>query len=102
MEQVSPGAELMCFDSGLSALAEARKKEIDVAFLDVDMPELGGIDLGQYLRDLNPFVNLIFMDEKKDFGYEALAMHASGCMMKPVDETAVKSEMEDLRYPEER
>ncbi len=102
VEQVSPGAELMCFDSGLSALAEARKKEIDVAFLDVDMPELGGIDLGQYLRDLNPFVNLIFMDEKKDFGYEALAMHASGCMMKPVEEAAVKSEMEDLRYPEER
>ena len=44
-----PDAEMMCFQDSLEALAEARRREIDIAFLETDMPELDGLDLGQYL-----------------------------------------------------
>ena len=96
-----PDAMILSSDSSLAALAKAREEEIDTAFLRTDLPELGGVDLGSYLKDLNPFVNLIFLSESKDQGYEALRLHASGYLLDPVTRQAVQKEMEDLRYPEE-
>ena len=94
--------EILSFDDPLAALAKARETEIDTAFLDVAMPELGGIELGQYLKDLNPYVNLVFMSESPDRGYDALNLHASGYMLKPLSDPQVKKELLDLRYPEVR
>ena len=99
---LQPEAELLGFESSLEALAEARKREIDVAFLDVTMPELGGLDLGQYLRELYPLVNLIYLSESGASGYEALALHSSGYIIKPATRENVKRELEDLRHPDEQ
>ena len=97
-----PNDSCAFFEDPFSALAEARTKEIDVAFLDITMPELSGIELGQYLKDLNPFVNLIYLTGYPEFGYEAMKIHASGYILKPATEQNVRREMEDLRFPEER
>ena len=40
-----PDATCFFYDESLAALAKAREEEIDVAFLEVEMPELSGIDL---------------------------------------------------------
>ena len=97
--ELQPEAELLCFESSLEALAAARKKEIDIALLSVETPELGGLDLGQYLTELYPMVNLIFLAEDPARGYEALRMHASGYLLKPAEKGGVKRELEDLRHP---
>ena len=99
---LQPGAELHTFESSLDALAQAREQEVDVAFLNPDMPELTGTDLGQYLKELNPFVNLIYTAGNVDDAARAFAQHASGYLLKPVVKQSVQKEMEDLRYPEER
>ena len=97
-----PEANCFYFDSSLSALAKAREEEIDVAFLDANMPELSGIDLGKYLTELNPYVNLIYLTETTDYAYEAMKLHASGYLKKPGTNAEVKKELESLRYPELR
>ena len=99
LTKLLPEAELLCFSGPLPALAEARKTEIDIALLDVDLPELGGIDLGQYLRELYPFVNLIYLAEDRERAYDAIRQHASGYLLKPAAEESVRSELEDLRHP---
>ncbi len=101
IEKLFPDASLFSFTSSLSALAEARNREIDCAFLNVNMPELGGLDLGRYLKDLNPFVNLVFMGDHTESSYEALTLHASGFLPDPAGEADIRKEMDDLRYPEE-
>ena len=95
---VYPDEEIHCFDSSLEALAMARTQEIDIAFLAAEMPELNGLDLGQYLVDLYPLVNLIFLAEDRDHAYEAMMLHASGYMLRPVSQEAVKKELDDLRH----
>jgi len=100
IEKEYPDADLLCFSDSLEALAAARKKEIQVAFLSVKMQELSGLDLGQYLKDLNPFVNLIYMDDTQEHAYEAWEQHASGYLLKNVSDKDVKREIGDLRYPE--
>ncbi len=102
IKEIKPDSVCYCFDSALSALAKAREEEIDVAFLDVNMPELSGIDLGKYLVELNPFMNIIFLTEHKEYAYEAMQLHASGYIYKPEVEKRVKKELESLRYPELR
>ncbi len=99
--KLQPEAESLCFESSLEALAAARSREIDIAFLNADLPELSGLDLGQYLKDLYPQVNLIYLADSRDYAYEALALHASGYMLKPAVETALRRELDDLRHPAE-
>lgn len=98
--QLMPDAEFTSYDSSLSALADARKQEIDIAFLDISMPELNGIDLGQYLKELHPFINIIYLTEHREYGFEAMQIHASGYLLKPASEQDIKRELEELRYPE--
>ncbi len=100
--KLEPEANCFAFDSSLSALAKAREEEIDVAFLDVNMPELSGIDLGNYLVELNPFINIIYLTEHKEFAFDAMQLHASGYLLKPGTDKGVKKEMGTLRYPELR
>ena len=97
-----PDAELICFGSSLPALAAARKREIDIAVLDVNLEELSGLEFGQYLQELYPFVNLIYMADSPDYGYEAMAQHASGYLLKPASEDSMKRELEDLRHSSEQ
>ena len=98
--EIMPDADMLCFENGLPALAAARSREIDIAVLDTDLTELSGIDFGQYLQDLYPLINLIYLSENKELGYAAMNQHASGFLLKPVSRDNLQRELEDLRHPE--
>ena len=102
IKKLKPDADCYSFDSALSALAKAREEEIDVAFLDINMPELSGIELGKYLIELNPYINIIFLTEHKEYAFEAMQLHASGYIYKPEINKRVSAELDSLRYPEIR
>ena len=99
--ELRPDAELFTFTSSLDALAKARETEVDTAFISVKMQELSGLDLGQYLKDLYPAVNLIFLSDEKEHAYDAIALRASGYLLKPAEKKAVQTEFAQLRYPED-
>ncbi len=102
LKKAAPDAECLFFDSSLAALAKAREEEVDIVILDVEMAELDGINLGSYLKELNPYVNLIYLTEHTERAYEAMQLHASGYLKKPGNCALVKGELESLRYPEIR
>ncbi|MBO6284665.1 MAG: response regulator [Pseudobutyrivibrio sp.] len=99
-KELLPKAEIISFDDPLNALAKARTEEIDLSFVDTDMPDLSGIELGIYLKELNPFMNIIFSSETKEFGFDAMQIHASGYMLRPVTTGKVQGELAELRYAE--
>ena len=99
IKKLQPEAELLSFTDSPEALAEARQREIDIAFLEPEMPELSGLDLGEYLKDMNPLINLIFLSDSPEHAFEALELHASGYILKPVTEYVLKMELDDLRHP---
>ena len=97
--ELVPEAEILKFGSSPEALAAAREKEIDIAFLDPALHEMSGLDLGQYLKDLYPIINLTYLMEDPEYGFDALAQHASGCLLKPVTREGLQTELADLRHP---
>lgn len=99
VSRLAPEDKVRCFRSSLEALAAARETEVDVALLEVDLPELNGLDLGRYLRELYPLVNLIYLTGERKYCYEALTLHASGYLIKPPAEEALRREFDDLRHP---
>ena len=61
VKYVLPTAEFLTFTNPKSALDAAKKAQIDIAFLDIEMPGLNGIQLAKALKGFNPKINIIFV-----------------------------------------
>ena len=62
--------EIKSFDNSPAALKFARKNKVEIAFIDVKLPEMDGFVLGQYLKDLNKYVNLVYITDDKADAFE--------------------------------
>ena len=82
-----------------SALDVAKKTRVDVAFLDIHMPEKNGIELALDLKRLNPKVNIVFATGFSEYMKAGIDLRMSGYIMKPVTPDAVRTELENLRNP---
>lgn len=69
---------------GRALLPKALALRPDVIVLDIGMPLLNGLDAGRHLKHSMPGVKLIFltMNEDPDLAKEALALGASGFLLK--------------------
>ena len=101
VKKVLPEAELLSYSNPLKAFEENEKEQIDIAFLDIEMPGLNGIALAKKLKGVNPKINIIFVTAYNNYAMEAMKMHASGYVSKPVSPAKVKEEVEGLRFPVE-
>lgn len=89
---------VLCADNYIDALACSRGKPA-IAFLDVEMPEMTGIELAERLLKVNPKMNIIFVTAFDDFARDAYSLHASGYITKPFMLEDVEDELEHLRFP---
>ena len=101
LEEVASGATVYLCRDVRSALSTAQEQKIDVAFLDIHMPEMNGIELARELKRLNPAVNIVFATGFSEHMKEGIDLRMSGYIMKPVTPEAVKIELENLRNPVE-
>lgn len=92
-------AKILCCANPVKALEEAACETFDIAFLDIEMPVINGIQLAKSLKRINPQLNIIFVTAYNDYAPDAYRLHASGYLSKPVDAAKVKEEVENLRYP---
>lgn len=99
LEEVAGGATVYLCRDVKSALQTATETKIDVAFLDIHMPEMNGVELARELKLLNPKVNIVFATGFSEYMKEGIDLRMSGYIMKPVTPEAVKTELENLRNP---
>ena len=93
--------EFFCFVNPVQAAESVAGQEIDLSFLDIEMPVLNGIQLAKKLKERNPKVNLIFVTAYEHYARNAYDLHASGYITKPVNEKMIQEEVENLRFPVE-
>ena len=102
IQKILPEAEIFCFGKPSEALSCAQKNPCDVAFLDVRMRSMTGLELARRLKDIYPKINIIFVTGYNEYVGEAMQLHASGYIEKPATEEKIRQELEDLRHPIER
>lgn len=97
--QIQPGADIRCFDNSKKALECAGEEEFDIAFLDIEMPELSGLELAKRLKVIQPGLNIVFVTAYSEYALDAFSLYASGYLLKPVQTSHVKEAMTNLRTP---
>ena len=99
VKEVLPEAETLSYLNPMKAFEDSKEEQIDIAFLDIEMPGLNGISLAKKLKSVNPKINIIFVTAYNNYAMEAMKMHASGYVSKPVSGEKIKEEVEGLRFP---
>ena len=67
--------------------------EPDILFLDIEMPELDGIELKNYLQERGSQTKIIFVTSHEELVWEAFGENVMGFLCKPIKETAFFSHM---------
>ncbi len=99
LEEVAGGSTVYLCRDVRSALDVATQNKIDVAFLDIHLPEKNGIELALDLKKLNPKVNIVFATGFSEYMKEGIDLRMSGYVLKPVTPEAIRTELENLRNP---
>ncbi|NLC05015.1 MAG: response regulator transcription factor [Erysipelothrix sp.] len=89
--------EFLCFDNVKSLLFELEDLSDTSAFLlDVEMPEINGLELAKELRKRQINLPLIFMTAYPEFALESYEVSAFDYLLKPISQDKVDSLLERL------
>lgn len=70
----------------------------DIAILDVEMPGLSGIHVGEKLKRINPRIKIMILTSYMDYLDEAMKFHVFRYLSKPVDKSRLFRNMKEALY----
>ena len=82
-ETISELQLVAAFESPLAALEYVKQNPIDLAILDIELPEMNGIELGQRLKNIDPAIVLIYISAHDEYAMQAYRLHAPVYLEKP-------------------
>ena len=84
-------------DNGKDALALAEKERPAVVFLDVEMPEINGVECARAIQDMDPNTVIIFATAHEGYMGDAFEVYAFDYLMKPFKVERVIQTLERAR-----
>ena len=85
--------EVRGFTNPLEALDFVKENPVDLALLDIEMPEMNGIQLAGKIKEVRPGTAVIFLTAYSQYAVEAFSVRASGYLLKPVTVDALTTEI---------
>jgi two-component system response regulator LytT len=82
---------------GLEALLLCQEKKVDLVFLDITMPEMGGLETAYKLRGLREAPHFAFITVKKDMAVEAFELGAIDYIVKPFEQARVEKTLDRVK-----
>jgi DNA-binding LytR/AlgR family response regulator len=86
------------FDNAVEASAAIEQKNVDLVFLDVEMPEMTGL---QFLEKFKDIPQVIMVTSEKKYAFEAFKYDVTDFLAKPVDMDRFKIAVDRAIYYEE-
>ena len=99
LEEVMPNASVTGFTKPSEAIEYAKENRIALAFLDIEMGTVSGLDVCRELLEVNPHTNVIYLTAYGEYSLDAWSTGASGFMLKPITPEGVREQLKKLRYP---
>lgn len=96
LRRALPDAEVTGFAAPSEAVAYVRKNKVSLAFLDIEMGSVSGLDLCRKLLDIDSRIQIVFLTAFPDYARDAWATTASGFLVKPITPETIAPLLERL------
>ena len=83
--------EIHTFTDCIFFLNDYQKKPYDIVFLDIEMPNKNGIDVGKYLRKINKKTIIIFSTSYPQYAIAGYDCEAFQYLLKPISQEKLQS-----------
>jgi two-component SAPR family response regulator len=85
------------FSNCEEALEYVRNNLADVAFLDINMRGMGGLELAEKIVAARPSCKIVFCTGYEEYAIPAFKIHASGYLLKPISAEDVQGEIDNIK-----
>ena len=82
------------FTQPREALHWVAANPVDLALLDIDMPDMTGLELAGEIRKLRPHISIIFITAFSQYALSAFDVHPTSYLLKPFDQARLAREVE--------
>jgi two-component SAPR family response regulator len=99
ISQIPEIVSIKCFKNPSEALEYIHDNTVDVAFIDIEMPEMDGLALSSLIMEQCPNLEVIFVTAHDEYALKAYQTNAIGYLLKPVLLEDIKKQVERIiRY----
>lgn len=98
LRKIDPNGTHMCA-SNMKDAFRLLNDEVQIIFLDIELPGLNGIEAAPMLKEKYKKLNIIYVTGHPEYVFDAVGMHPSGFLIKPVCEEDIIRELQELRFP---
>ena len=92
--QLPQAQEVTGFTRPREALEWLKTHPVDLALLDIDMPEISGLMLAEQLKRRYPDAAIIFLTAFPQYAVQAFKLRATGYLLKPISLEDLKEEVD--------
>lgn len=93
--ELIPDADVSAFDEGRALIDGADKARYDVVILDIDMPDLNGLEVAAFFQVADRKPLIIFVTSHDELVYDSLQLHPFGFVRKSYLDKELKKVLED-------
>jgi len=83
--------------SAREALKQTELHEPQVVFLDIDMPEMNGLELAKLLLERQKSIHIVFATAHPDYALQAFEIYSFDYILKPFDTERIKKTVRKLK-----
>ena len=99
LAEVLPDAEIHAFTKPADAIRFSKTNRVQLAFLDIEMGRISGLDVCRELLEIEPRTNVIYLTAYREYAFDAWSTGACGYLLKPLTVDRVQGAFAHLRYP---
>lgn len=96
-ESKVPGIEVVGeYTDSLKAMDEIQSLQPSIVFLDIVMPDMDGLALGEKIQELLPDVEIVFTTGFDQYALDAFNLHAVDYLLKPIQISRLEKTLDRL------
>ena len=99
LKDTMPDADIHGFTEPDNAIRFAKDNKVHLAFVDIEMGRVSGLDVCRKLMEIEPHTNIIFLTAYSQYALDAWKTDACGFLEKPLSPEGIREQLSRLRYP---
>ncbi|WMJ89898.1 response regulator [Anaerocolumna sp. MB42-C2] len=90
------------YQNPVKVLEEINSLSVDVAFIDIEMPEIDGLTLAERIMEVSPDTSIVFVTSWNQYAVQAFDLNAVDYIMKPVRKERFQKMLDKIQIDRNR